>query len=138
MQLSVEQREQLGKELKFTATRSSGPGGQHVNKVSTKVELRFSIGQSVFFDELKKQKLRLKLAGKINKEDELILVSDTERSQLKNKEKVSERFFRLVEDALTPEKKRIKTKPSKAAKLKRIEAKKQLSEKKKMRKNPKL
>lgn len=136
MQISVERRSQLINEFKFSASRSGGPGGQNVNKVSTKVELRFALFQSVVFSEQEKRIIKFKLARRMNNEGEIVLVSSVERSQLRNKEKVIEKFFMLIEKALTPVKKRIRTSPTKASKLRRIEGKKLLSQKKKMRKRP--
>lgn len=138
MQLSEQKRNQLINEIKLSATRSSGPGGQNVNKVSTKVELRFALMQSNVFTEPEKQTIRVKLASRINSEDELILVSSDERSQLRNREKVIDKFFMLLEKALTPAKKRIKTKPTRASKVKRLENKKLLSKKKSNRKRPEI
>ena len=138
MQLSEQKRNQLINEIKLSATRSSGPGGQNVNKVSTKVELRFALMLSNVFTESEKQTISIKLASRINSEDELILVSSDERSQLRNREKVIDKFFMLLEKALTPAKKRIKTKPTRASKVKRLENKKLLSKKKSNRKRPEI
>ena len=121
-------------ELHFTASRSSGPGGQNVNKVSTKVELRFHIDSSALLTDEEKILLLEKLAKKINSEGELILVSQTERSQMKNKEKVIEKFYTLLTRALTPQKKRKPTKPSQASKEERLEEKRKQAEKKERRK----
>ena len=124
----------FSRELQFSASRSSGPGGQNVNKVNTRVELRFHIASSALLSEEEKIRLLEKLAKKINSEGELILVSQTERSQLKNKEKVTERFYSLLTRALTPRKKRKPTKPSPASKEERLEEKRKQAEKKKRRK----
>lgn len=110
-------------EFVFQATRSSGPGGQNVNKVSSKVELRFNLWSSALLDEQEKATIAEKLTNKINKEGELVLVAQTDRSQLKNKEKVIEKFYHLLEKALMPPKKRYKTKPTKASVEKRLESK---------------
>jgi ribosome-associated protein len=109
-----------------------------VNKVNTKVELRFSITNSQLFTLEEKETLLLKLVNKINNDGELIIVSQTERSQFKNKEKTIEKFYALIEKALTPRKKRKPTKPSAAAKAKRLEAKRIKSEKKVSRKKRKI
>ncbi len=124
------------RELVFTSSRSSGPGGQHVNKVSTKVELRFHIPNSGLLNDEEKDILLIKLKNKINSEGELIIVSQDERSQLKNKEKVIEKFYELLQKALIPPKKRKPTKPSQASKEKRLEKKRIIADKKEKRKPP--
>jgi len=118
------------KEFVFTASRSSGPGGQNVNKVSTKVELRFDVFHSDLLSEEEKEILRIRLQKKITAEGDLIIVSQSERTQLKNKEKTIEKFYTLIWKALTPVKKRRPTRPSAASKEKRIKAKKMQGEKK--------
>jgi len=110
-------------EFVFQASRSGGPGGQNVNKVSTKVELRFHIDNSVLLSDEEKTIISGKLINKINKQGELVLVAQTDRSQLKNKEKVVEKFYVLITRALTPRKRRLKTKPTKASVEKRLESK---------------
>ena len=131
---SISARDFTG-ELTFTASRSSGPGGQNVNKVSTKVELRFNIGESRLLTELEKDLIREKLGKKISSEDDLIIVSQSERTQLKNKEKTIGKFYELLVKALTPKKRRKPTKPSGESKEKRLEAKRINAEKKESRKN---
>ena len=121
-------------EFIFNTSRSSGAGGQNVNKVNTKVELRFSINNSQLLNDEEKAILKQKLVTKINDEGELIIVSQTERSQLKNKEDVTRKFYLLIEKALTPRKKRKPTRPTAASKAKRLEDKKIRSEKKTSRK----
>lgn len=125
-------------EFRFSATRSSGPGGQNVNKVNTQVELRFSVYDSRALSEKEKQLIGAKLRNRINSEGEIVLTSSTERSQLRNKERVTERFFSLVEKALTPPKRRIKTAPTASSRLKRLEGKKLQAKKKELRKRPDL
>ena len=110
-------------EFVFQASRSSGPGGQNVNKVSSKVELRFNIASSALLTDDEKIIIGDKLFNKINKSGELVLIAQTDRSQLKNKEKVIEKFYLLLEKALTPQKKRFKTKPTKASVERRLESK---------------
>ena len=121
-------------ELTFTASRSSGPGGQHVNKVSTKVELRFRVMDSVLLTGEEKILVMEKLAGRINQDSELVLTSQSERTQLKNKQTVIEKFLELLTRTLTRRKKRKPTKPSDSAKEKRLVDKKIQSEKKVCRK----
>jgi ribosome-associated protein len=110
-------------EFVFQASRSGGPGGQNVNKVSSKVELRFYIANSALLNEEEKTIIAEKLINKINNLGELILVSQTERSQLQNKEKVIEKFYLLINKVLTPRKKRLNTKPTKASVEKRLVSK---------------
>jgi ribosome-associated protein len=121
-------------ELHFSASRSSGPGGQNVNKVSTKVELRFHVASSLLLTDAEKELLSEKLAARISASGELILVSQSERSQLKNREKVTEKFYALIIKALTPRKRRKPTRPSLASKEERLETKRRNSEKKTRRK----
>ncbi len=135
MDLDIIQSRDFYQEFKFNSSRSSGPGGQNVNKVSSKIELRFNILESVLLTNEEKEIILVKLANKINKEGELILVSQSERSQLANKEKVIDKFYALICKALEPKKNRKATKPSKRAKEKRLEGKRLNSEKKTLRKD---
>jgi ribosome-associated protein len=128
------QERDFEKEWVFTASRSSGPGGQNVNKVSTRMELRFSVSGSQLLNDEEKRKVTDHLHRYINKDGVLILVSQSERSQYKNRKEVTERFLKLVQKALAPVKKRKATRPTIASRLRRIENKKQLSEKKILRK----
>ncbi|MCK9202898.1 MAG: aminoacyl-tRNA hydrolase [Bacteroidales bacterium] len=121
-------------EFNFTASRSSGPGGQHINKVNTRIELRFDVMHSVLLSQEEKEVILSKLAGKINSEGILFIVSQTERSQLRNKERTIEKFYILLTKTLTPRKKRKPTKPTQASKEKRLETKRLQSEKKIRRK----
>ena len=105
-----------------------------MNKVSTKIELRFNVGKSILLTEEEKEVIRDFLKNRINNEDELIILCQTERSQLKNKEKSIEKFYSLIEKALKPKKKRKPTKPSPGEKEKRLEEKRLKSEKKEARK----
>lgn len=125
-------------EFYFQTSRSSGPGGQHVNKVSSKVELRFHVANSALLSEDEKAVIAVKLVNKINQSGELILVSQSERSQLKNKENVVEKFYLLLERALAPRKKRLKTKPDKASIERRLAAKRLQSRLKSDRKDVEL
>ncbi len=124
------------RELIFRSSRSSGPGGQHVNKVNTKIELRFDIPHSALLSDEEKDILLDKLKTKITNEGVLIIVSQSSRSQIKNKHKATKQLYNLIEKALAPVKVRKPTKPSQAAKAKRLEEKHKLSEKKSLRKPP--
>ena len=126
----------LVSELKFRTSRSSGPGGQSVNKVSSKVNLLFDVWHTVFLSEEQKMIISEKLKNRINSEGILQLSSEETRSQLKNKEIVIARFLLLLEEALKPVKKRKPTKPGKGAKERRLKTKKIKSEKKDKRKPP--
>jgi len=126
--------DELDQELHFAFSKSGGPGGQHVNKVNTKVELRFSISKSAILDDEQKAILIDQLSNQMNKEGELILIAQQTRSQLKNKEEVVKKFYELINRALLPVKKRKPTKVSEAAKEKRIKRKKEQSERKERRK----
>jgi ribosome-associated protein len=136
MKITETLKKQLETELLFSATRSSGPGGQNVNKVNTQVELRFSFRNSNLFSDDEKDRIFLKLKNKINSEGELILSSQTARTQLDNKENVIEKFYELIEKALTVQKKRLKSRPTAASRLKRLESKKSQALKKHFRKPP--
>jgi len=124
----------LEKELGFKTSRSGGAGGQHVNKVETKVELSFDVLNSAILSGYQKQRVLKKLYGRINKEGVLKIIVDSERSQHRNKEIAIKRFYDFLEESLKRRKYRIPTKPSKGSKQKRLTAKKLLSEKKDRRK----
>jgi len=123
-------------EISFSSARSSGPGGQNVNKVNTKVELRFNIPASFVLTETEKETLITKLGKKITTDGDLILTSQSERTQLKNKEKVIEKFYIIIAKALTPAKRRIPTRIPTGVKEKRLDEKLKQSEKKSLRKPP--
>ena len=110
-------------EFVFQASRSGGAGGQNVNKVSTKVELRFNVANSALLSDEEKAIIAVKLINKINLAGELVLTCQTERSQLRNKDKVIEKFYTLILKALTPRKKRLNTKPTKASIIRRLDSK---------------
>lgn len=122
-------------EFVFSASRSGGPGGQNVNKVSTKVELRFNLLHSSSFSENEKELLFRKLKNKINKDGELLIVSQSERTQLLNKQAAIEKFYILISKALTIPKYRKATRPTFTSKLKRLEEKKSRGSIKKLRKD---
>lgn len=114
----------LETEMVFSASRSTGPGGQNVNKVSTKIELRFNIRQSQILTDAEKTILEEKLKKRINNSGELLIVSQSERSQLMNKEKAIDKFYDLLISALKVRKSRKATVPTIASKSARLKAKK--------------
>lgn len=124
----------LETEITFKTSRSGGSGGQHVNKVSTKVELDFDIASSRILTEEQKAVLLSKLAARVNTEGMLQIVAQAERSQLRNKKAAVEKFHELIEACFIERKKRKPTKISKAVKEKRLLAKKRKAEIKKLRK----
>ncbi len=126
----------LIQEIKLKAVRSSGPGGQHVNKVSTKVELTFDVEKSNALSLMEKERIYNKLASRLTKDNVLILQSDESRSQLKNKENITKRFLDLMEFAIAVPKKRRKTKPSRSSIEKRLKSKKKDAIKKVHRRRP--
>lgn len=120
-------------EITIEFVRSSGPGGQNVNKVNTKAQLRWSIGDSVVFTPVEKERIRQKLKRKITKDDEVIVMSDVERSQEQNRARAIELLQQQVAAALIIPKKRIPTRPTHASKVRRVESKVQRSAAKRMR-----
>ena len=129
-------KEKIRQELQFKAVRSSGAGGQHVNKVSTKIELLFDVYNSNALTEKEKNRLFLKLKNRLTKENVLLLQCDESRSQHKNKTVIVERFFELLENALRVPKKRRKTKPTRSSIEKRLKAKKKAAQRKAFRGKP--
>ena len=121
------------REVTFIAIRSSGPGGQHANKVSTAIELRFDITHSSLPEDIKGRLLVMN-DKRITGEGILILHCDTHRSQIKNKHEAIRRLKEIILKAAKPKKERKKTKPTQAAKTKRLESKKRRSEVKARRK----
>lgn len=130
--------QRIVQELQFKAVRSSGAGGQHVNKVSTKVELTFNLGDSSALSEEEKERISKKLTTKLTKDGMLLLQEDKTRSQHKNKELVIKRFLALLTEALKVPKKRKKSKPTKASIEKRLKSKRISSQKKANREKPDL
>tara|TARA_R100000789_G_scaffold78918_1_gene74139 strand:- start:414 stop:818 length:405 start_codon:yes stop_codon:yes gene_type:complete len=131
-------RENITKELSFKAIRSSGAGGQHVNKTSSKIELTFDLENSQSLSVNEKTLLKEKLASKLTKENQLILFCEETRSQHKNKELAIKRFLSLLKSNLIRPKKRRPTKPSRSSVLKNAEKNKRNSLKKALRKKPRI
>lgn len=123
-------------ELHYKAVRSSGAGGQNVNKVSSKVVLSFDVGASQSLSEAEKIRIAEKLSTRLTSENILILNADEDRSQLKNKDIVTKRFLDMIQKALVVPKKRKATKVPRSVIEKRIKEKRNLSEIKQSRKKP--
>lgn len=114
----------LLKELTFKAVRSSGPGGQHVNKTSSKIELSFNLQRSDALDDTEKNRLMAKLKSRISREGNFSMQCGETRSQHRNKAIVIERLIDLLNNNLKVNKPRKKTKPSKSAMERRLKSKK--------------
>ena len=123
-------------ELKFKAVRSSGAGGQNVNKVSSKVVLSFDLANSLGLTQEEKERLQIKIANKLTQEVVLIITSEEDRSQFKNKEIAIKKFLKVIENGLVVPKERKEIKVSRRAKEKRLNAKKVMSVLKQNRKKP--
>lgn len=123
-------------ELTFKAVRSSGSGGQHVNKVSSKVELSFNLNASLALNDKQKLRLQQKLQHRLTKDAVLTLQCDENRSQHRNKDLVIKRFLDLIKFGLLIPKKRLPTKIPRAVVRKRLNSKRKRSEKKTNRKKP--
>ncbi len=132
------EKDKLITELQYKAVRSSGAGGQNVNKVSSKVVLSFDVKNSKVLSDDEKMLLEMNLASRLTNDQILILNCDEDRSQLKNKEIVTKRFLAIIEQGLHIPKIRKSTKIPKSVIRKRIKDKKNLSEIKKNRKRPEL
>ncbi len=128
----------LQKEVQYKAIRSAGPGGQHVNKVSSKIVLTFDVASSQAITPDEKQRLIEKWESRLSKELQLQLTCDESRSQIQNKTRVWKRFLMLLESALAVPKSRKETKIPKSAIRKRLQDKQSWSALKKMRRKPDL
>jgi ribosome-associated protein len=124
-------------ELDYRASRSGGPGGQHVNTSSTRIEVWWDIAASPALTEAQRQRLLSRLASRLDGSGRLRLVSSGSRSQLRNREEVTERLREIVASALVVPKTRKRTRPSRAAKAARLESKRRRSATKRDRRAPK-
>lgn len=114
----------LRREIRFRTSRSSGPGGQHVNKTESRVELIWNLRETKCLDDKQKARLDVRIGNRITEDGSLILASEKYRSQHRNREDVTERFLELVKAGLKPVKKRRPTKPTRSSVEKRIKSKK--------------
>lgn len=128
----------LKSEINYKYVRSSGSGGQHVNKVSSKAELYFDLSNSSVFNDEEKQKLSEFFNNRLTKDGVLILACDESRSQFRNKALVTQRFLELIQEGLKEDKKRISTRVPRSVKRKRLKAKRINADKKANRKPPTL
>lgn len=129
-------KELLISEVTFKAVRSSGPGGQNVNKVASKILLSFDLVLSKALTEDEKALLQIKLASKLSQENILSITSQEDRSQIKNKEIATKKFLKIIENGLKIDKPRKETKIPRGIKEKRLNAKKVMSVLKQNRKKP--
>jgi ribosome-associated protein len=120
-------------ELVYTASRSSGPGGQHVNTSDTRIQLRWNVKESVALDDAERALVLKALASRLTEAGDLILANDSHRSQRRNREDVTQRLAAMVREALIPPKPRKKTKPSRASKERRLDEKRKQARTKKDR-----
>lgn len=127
----------LSSEFVFKTSRSGGKGGQHVNKVSSKVELSFDVLQSALLDEEEKQVIVAKLSHRLTNQGMIKIICQEERSQFRNKQLALEKFYALLEKCFVKRKKRLATKPSKTSIAKRLKAKQTIKKRKENRKQVK-
>jgi len=128
-------RDCLKKELKYRTSRSSGPGGQHVNKVESRVELLWYLEESNCLSKTEKSRFRMRQGFRLTEDGVLILAGEKYRSQHRNREEVTERFLDLISASIVPIKKRKPTKPTRASQERRIKKKKIRGEIKRLRRN---
>lgn len=127
--------ESLAGEFIISAARSRGPGGQNVNKLNTKIEIRLNIKESLILTQEEKSVILSRLKKRVNSDGELIVTSQRYRSQLKNRQDAIEKIIKLLSDALSEEKERKPTKPTEKSRAERLDKKRQRSSLKKMRKS---
>jgi len=123
-------------ELRYEFSRSGGPGGQNVNKVNTKVGLRWNVEASEGLTELQKQRFLRRFGNRVNREGDLLVVSQEHRTQGRNRDECLEKLRAMLEEISRPPKTRKRTKPSRGSHRRRLKAKRERSERKKLRKPP--
>ena len=128
--------DQILKEVSFKAVRSSGAGGQHVNKVATKVILVFDLDNSIALTSDEKEQLKTTIGNMLTKDNLIIVQASETRSQLKNRRIAIDKLFKILNDGLVTRPKRKKTKPTKASREKRLKSKRMISRKKQSRQRP--
>jgi ribosome-associated protein len=122
-----------GGELEITASRSSGPGGQHVNTSDTRIQVRWNVAGSAALGEVQRRRVMSALDSRLTNEGDLMVACDTHRSQRRNREEALQRLASLVRQALVPPRPRKKTRPSAEARRKRLESKRKRSQTKQER-----
>jgi len=123
-------------ELHETASRSSGPGGRHVNKTETRVTLRWSVVESRAIGEERRERLLARLGGRLTNRGHLVVHAQRHRSRSRNRELARERLAELVRDALRTRRTRVATKPSRAQRSRRLDSKRRRSALKRARGRP--
>lgn len=123
-------------ELSYAASRASGPGGQHVNTTESRIQLRWNVAESCALTDAQRARVLRAFASRLTDAGELILASDTHRSQRRNREEVRTRLAQLLREALVPPKPRKKTRPTAASRQRRMEEKRQRGQIKKGRGKP--
>jgi len=120
-------------EIEESASRSSGPGGQHVNKTSTRVTLRWNVRESRVLGPVRRARLLSRLAGRVTRAGALVVHASRHRSRSRNRELARQRLAELVRDALRVQRKRVATKPTRGSKTRRVETKRRRGDVKRRR-----